>query len=114
MCTAWQNLAGLFAADSAQSFLACGGGPWVVGGFVQAEKLVAQFEELGCVLGDLGLAFIKIAKYEDEEGAKTGAYTDSSAAARDISANAKRVGMVRLQPHAQGSLPECAPKPQVC
>ena len=72
-------------------------------GTAQAEKLVAQFEELGCVLGDLGLAFIKIAKYEDEEGAKTGAYTDSSAAARDISANTKRVGMVRSLPHAGGN-----------
>ena len=63
----------------------------------QAERLVAQFEEAGIAIGDLGLAFLKIAKYEDEEGARTGAYTDSSAAARDISANTKRVGMVRAR-----------------
>ena len=56
--------------------------------------MVSQFEEMGTVLGDLGLALIAMAKYEDEEGAKTGSYTDSSAAARDIAADARRVGMV--------------------
>ena len=75
----------------------------------QAERLVAQFEEAGVAVGDLGLAFLKIAKYEDEEGARTGAYTDSSAAAKDISANTKRVGMVR--PHVsrdRGVVPRSA------
>ncbi len=62
----------------------------------QAEKMVSQFEEMGNVLGDLGLALIAMAKYEDEEGARTGSYTDSSAASKDISADAKRVGMVCL------------------
>ena len=92
-------MAGSWAPDSVLHAhpvrVATGGEGCCVLGCAQAEKLVAQFEELGCVLGDLGLAFIKMAKYEDEEGAKTGSYTDSSAAARDISANAKRVGMVR-------------------
>ena len=60
----------------------------------QAETMVSQFEEMGTSLGDLGLALIAMAKYEDEEGAKTGSYTDSSAAARDIAADARRVGMV--------------------
>ena len=70
-------------------------------------------------VGDLGLAFLKIAKYEDEEGARTGAYTDSSAAARDISANTKRVGMVRparcscFQP-AHPLWPGCSPAPSEC
>lgn len=61
---------------------------------LQAETTVSHFEEVGTVLGDLGLALIAMAKYEDEEGAKTGSYTDSSAAARDIAADARRVGMV--------------------
>ena len=60
----------------------------------QAEKMVSQFEEMGNVLGDLGLALIAMAKYEDEEGARTGSYTDSSAASKDISADTRRVGMV--------------------
>lgn len=36
----------------------------------------------------------QIAKYEDEDGSKMGSYTDSSAAAKQISADARRVGMV--------------------
>ena len=58
--------------------------------------MVSQFEEMGNVLGDLGLALIAMAKYEDEEGARTGSYTDSSAASKDISADTRRVGMVRI------------------
>ena len=68
---------------------------------MQAEKMVSQFEEMGNVLGDLGLALIAMAKYEDEEGARTGSYTDSSAASKDISADARRVGMV------------CSPRPSM-
>ena len=64
-------------------------------GLGQAEKMVKEFEELGNALGDLGLAFIKIAKYEDEEGARTGSYTDSSSASKAISADTRRIGMVR-------------------
>lgn len=64
---------------------------------VQAEKMVSQFEEVGNVLGDVGLALIAMAKYEDEDGTKTGSYTDSSAAAKDISADSRRVGMVRAK-----------------
>ncbi|CAL5229150.1 g12424 [Coccomyxa viridis] len=63
----------------------------------KAEKMVSQFEEMGNVLGDLGLALIAMAKYEDEEGARTGSYTDSSAASKDISADAKRVGMTSVR-----------------
>lgn len=57
--------------------------------------MVKEFEEMGNALGDVGLAFIKIAKYEDEEGARTGSYTDSSAASKHISADTRRIGMVR-------------------
>lgn len=83
------------------SWLTCGAEYLVLRGAIrrplrhaQAEKMVSQFEEMGNVLGDLGLALIAMAKYEDEEGARTGSYTDSSAAAKDISADSRRVGMV--------------------
>ena len=61
----------------------------------QAERLVTRLEEVGCVLGDLGLALIKTAKYEDEEGARSGAYTLSASASKAIAAEAKRVGTAR-------------------
>lgn len=70
-------------------------------GLGQAEKMVKEFEELGNALGDLGLAFIKIAKYEDEEGARTGSYTDSSSASKAISADTRRIGMVRASAWTQ-------------
>ncbi len=64
-------------------------------GAAQAERLVSRLEEVGGVLGDLGLALIKVAKYEDEEGARSGAYTLSASASKAIAAEAKRVGTVR-------------------
>ncbi|CAL8464753.1 g4288 [Coccomyxa elongata] len=63
----------------------------------KAEKMVKEFEEMGNALGDVGLAFIKIAKYEDEEGARTGSYTDSSSASKAISADARRIGMASVR-----------------
>ena len=62
---------------------------------LQAEKLVSKFEELGSVTGDLGLSAIALAKFEDADGAQAGAYTDSAMASRTLSADSKRVGMVR-------------------
>ena len=56
---------------------------------------MSRLEEVGGVLGDLGLALIKVAKYEDEEGARSGAYTLSASASKAIAAEAKRVGTVR-------------------
>lgn len=64
-------------------------------GPAQAERLVSRLEEVGGVLGDLGLALIKVAKFEDEEGARSGAYTLSASASKAIAAEAKRVGTVR-------------------
>ena len=64
-------------------------------GAAQAERLVSRLEEVGGVLGDLGLALIKVAKFEDEEGARSGAYTLSASASKAIAAEAKRVGTVR-------------------
>ena len=64
----------------------------------RAERVVREFEELGQVLGDLGLSFVKLAKYEDEEGSKLGAYTPLGAGARAGANDARRVGVngVRL------------------
>lgn len=42
----------------------------------RAEKMVKEFEELGAVVGDLGLSLVKLAKYEEEEGGKCGQYTE--------------------------------------
>ncbi len=56
---------------------------------------MSKFEELGAVTGDLGLSAIKLAKFEDADGSRCGAYTDSTMASKSISADSKRVGMVR-------------------
>ena len=60
---------------------------------------MSRLEEVGGVLGDLGLALIKVAKFEDEEGARSGAYTLSASASKAIAAEAKRVGTVRGVSH---------------
>jgi PX domain/Vps5 C terminal like len=59
----------------------------------RAEKLLREFEHTGNVTGDLGLALIRLGKYEDEEGSKCGEYTDLGAGAKAIGAEARRVGM---------------------
>ena len=80
---------------------------------MQAERLVTRLEEVGCVLGDLGLALIKTAKYEDEEGARSGAYTLSASASKAIAAEAKRVGTARCLPPSPARWCRCG-RDQVC
>ncbi|DBB03248.1 TPA: hypothetical protein ACH3X3_010645 [Trebouxia sp. C0006] len=63
----------------------------------KAERLVSKFEELGSVTGDLGLSAIKLAKFEDTDGSRCGAYTDSATASKSISADSKRVGMAAVR-----------------
>lgn len=63
----------------------------------KAEKLVRKLEDFSNVLGDLGLSFIKIAKFEDEDGSKTGVYTDSGAASKQLSADTRRLGMAAVR-----------------
>ncbi|KAK9805542.1 hypothetical protein WJX72_004051 [[Myrmecia] bisecta] len=63
----------------------------------KAEKVVSKFEDVGNVLGDLGLSLIKIAKFEEEEGTKCGQYTESAAHSKTISADAKRFGMASVR-----------------
>ena len=62
---------------------------------LQAEKVLGKFETHGTVLGDLGLASIKLAKFEDEVGTRCGSYTDTAMASKAIGSDARRVGMVR-------------------
>ena len=61
---------------------------------LQAEKVLGKFETHGTVLGDLGLASIKLAKFEDEVGTRCGSYTDTATASKAIGSDARRVGMV--------------------
>ena len=60
----------------------------------QAEKSVAKFEETGGVLGDLGMALIRLGKFEDEDGTACGAYSASASASRSIAADTRRIGKV--------------------
>jgi len=63
----------------------------------RAEKLLREFEHTGNVTGDLGLALVRLAKYEDEEGSKCGEYTEIGAGAKRIGADARRVGMTAVR-----------------
>ena len=63
----------------------------------KAEKLLREFEKVGVVTGDLGLALMRLGKYEDEEGSKCGAYTDIGAGARVIAGDSRRVGTAAIR-----------------
>jgi sorting nexin-1/2 len=64
----------------------------------KAEKMVSRLEELGLVLGDLGLSSIKLAKFEDEVGTRSvGVYTQSATASKSISTHARHVGMAAVR-----------------
>lgn len=60
----------------------------------QAEKAVERFEEAGAVLGDLGMALIRLAKFEAEQGTASAAYSATAAASRSLSADCQRTGKV--------------------
>ena len=62
---------------------------------VQAEKAVERFEEAGAVLGDLGMALIRLAKFEAEQGAASAGYSATGAASRSLAADCQRTGKVR-------------------
>eukprot|EP00887_Chlorella_sp_A99_P004757 scaffold4.g4757.t1 len=63
----------------------------------KAERVVREFEEMGAVLGDLGLSFLKVAKYEDEEGSKLGPYSELGVGARLVATDARRLGMAAVR-----------------
>ena len=54
-----------------------------------------RFEEAGAVLGDLGMALIRLAKFEAEQGTASAAYSATAAASRSLSADCQRTGKVR-------------------
>jgi len=63
----------------------------------KAEHLVKRLEDVGNVLGDIGLSFIKVAKFEDEDGLRCGQYTDSGEACKCIAADSRRIGMAAVR-----------------
>jgi hypothetical protein len=48
-------------------------------------------------MGDLGLSLLKLARYEGEEGAKCGQYTDLGVGARAVATDAQRVGTAAVK-----------------
>lgn len=64
---------------------------------MQAEHLVKRLEDMGNVLGDIGLSFIKVAKFEDEDGLRCGQYTESGAACKSIAMDSRRIGMAAVR-----------------
>jgi len=56
--------------------------------------VVAKMEEAGNALGDFGLSLVKLCRFEDDEGAALGLYTQQGAATKRISADCKRTGTV--------------------
>lgn len=63
----------------------------------QAERMVKEFEEMGAVMGDLGLSLVKLGKYEEEEGGKCGQYTEMGVGARSVAADARREGLAAVR-----------------
>mmetsp|Transcript_17683 Transcript_17683/g.49470 ORF Transcript_17683/g.49470 Transcript_17683/m.49470 type:complete len:564 (-) Transcript_17683:1848-3539(-) len=63
----------------------------------KAEHLVKRLEDVGNVLGDIGLSFIKVAKFEDEDGLRCGQYTESGAACKSIASDSRRIGMAAVR-----------------
>lgn len=49
------------------------------------------------VMGDLGLALVKAAKYDDEEGSRCGAYSELGVGARQAAADARRAGLAAVR-----------------
>ena len=53
-------------------------------------------DEAGNALGDFGLSLIKLCKFEDEEGAALGQYTQQGAATKSLASTCKSAGQVSL------------------
>ena len=67
----------------------------------QAERAVSRFEEAGGVLGDLGMALIRLAKFEGEQGVASATYSASAPDCRSLAADCQRTGKAR--PHESPS-----------
>ena len=48
-------------------------------------------------MGDFGLALVKLGKYEDEEGASCGQYSEMGVGARALAADTRRVGLAAVR-----------------
>lgn len=57
-----------------------------------------KFERMGATLGDLGLSFIKLSKYEETEGTERAAFTNTISCSQSITSDTKQSGiaLVRL------------------
>ena len=64
---------------------------------VQAERLVKKFDRMGAVLGDLGLSFIKLSKYEEFEGSERARFTDTVSCAQALSSDTKQCGIALVK-----------------
>jgi hypothetical protein len=76
----------------------------------RAEKVLRDYEKLGMTIGDLGLALVRLGKYEDEEGSgKLGAYTELGTGARTMAANYRQSGIaaIRCSRLARSATSEC-------
>lgn len=74
-----------------------------------AERLLKEFEEMGRVMGDVGMCLMRVSKYEDEEGGRCGGYSDIGSGARTIAAETRHVAhssvrLSRLSLAATGEL----------
>lgn len=64
----------------------------------RAEKVLRDYEKLGMAVGDLGLALVRLGKYEDEEGSgKLGSYTELGTGARTMAANYRQSGIAAIR-----------------
>ena len=64
---------------------------------VAAESLVQRMEKLATSLGDFGLTCIKLSKSEDEEGVRTGKYSEAGEPLRAMSVDFKRAGTTAVR-----------------
>lgn len=74
-----------------------------------AERVLKEFEEMGRVVGDVGMSLMRVSKYEDEEGGRCGGYSDVGSGARTIAAETRHIAhssvrLSRLSLAATGEL----------
>ena len=62
-----------------------------------AELLLKKQEDVGDALGELGLALIKLSKFEDTEAARLGQYSDVGSKIADHAADVRRVGTASVR-----------------
>ena len=63
----------------------------------RCEKVVRELERLGSITGDVGLAFIRLAKYEDEFGGPVGQYSAFTSTTQKMASDSRRIGMASVR-----------------